>query len=73
MTDELALDAKISKLRLLLKQYPEMDNPDEFSEELEKRLNLYKEIRQEVEELGNDIDRIWAEKAWENVKNKKGE
>ena len=59
----LALDDNVSKLRELLAQYPETD-PDAFDDEFEKIIKLYKEIRQEVKELGNDIEK-WTEKCLE--------
>ena len=69
---KVSLDDKVKKLRELLEQYPEMENSDMFDEELEKRRKLYGEIRDEVEELRNDMERIWADNAWKNVKNKPG-
>ena len=60
----LALDDNVSKLRELLAQYPEVDSPETFDKELEKIVKLYKEIRQEVKELGNDIEK-WTEKCLE--------
>lgn len=67
----MTLDDNVSKLRELLAQYPEMDG-FAFDKELEKRFKLYKEIRQEVKELGNEIEK-WTDNALKNIKNKKGE
>ncbi len=66
----MSLDAKVSKLKELFEQYPEMETPHEFDKEIEKRRKLYKEIRDEVEELGNIMEHTWADNAWKNVKNK---
>ena len=54
----MSLDEKVLKLRELLEQYPELENPDEFDDELEKRRKLYRDIRKEIEDLGNDMERI---------------
>ena len=53
-----------------VQQFPEMKNPDEFDNELEKRRKLYKEIREEIDVLGNDMEHTWADNAWKNVINK---
>lgn len=70
---DMSLDDKVKKLKELLEQYPEMANPNIFDNELEKRRKLYKEIREEIEVLGNDMEHTWADNAWEKVKNKIGE
>lgn len=64
----ISLDDNVKKLRELLEQFPEMENPNDFDNELEKRRNVYKEIKGEVEKLGNDMEHIWAEDAWNKVK-----
>lgn len=69
----MSLDIKASKLKELFEQYPEMENTDDFDKELEKRRKLYKEIRDEVEELGNIMEHTWADNAWKNVKDKMSE
>lgn len=65
----ISLDDKVKKLRELLGQFPEMENSNDFDNELEKRMKLYKEIRGEIEALGKGIE-IWAktEDAWGRVK-----
>lgn len=68
----MSLDENVKKLRELLDQYPEMENPNDFDGELEKRMKVYREIMEEIEKLGNDMEHTWADKAWENVKDKKG-
>lgn len=68
----MSLDDKVSKLKELLEQFPEMKNPDDFDDEMEKRRVLYREIKDEVESLGRGMEEVWAEKAWEKVKNKVG-
>lgn len=70
MTLKMSLDSKVLKLKELFEQYPEMENTDDFDKELEKRRKLYKEIRDEVEELGNIMEYTWADNAWKNVKDK---
>lgn len=66
----MSLDEKVKKLKELLKQFPEMKNPDEFDNELEKRRKMYKEIREEIDVIGNDMEHTWADNAWKNVTNK---
>lgn len=64
-----SLDDKVKKLRELLGQFPEMENSNDFDNEFEKRMKLYKEIRREIEALGKGIE-VWAktEDAWGRVK-----
>lgn len=66
----MSLDDNVEKLKILLARFPEMENPDEFVEELEKRRKVYIEIRDEVEELRKNMEVDWAENAWHYVKNK---
>ena len=65
----ISLYDNVKKLRELLGQFPEMENSNDFDNELEKRMKLYKEIRGEIEALGKGIE-IWAktEDAWGRVK-----
>lgn len=69
----MSLGDNVKKLRELLEQFPEMASPNDFDNELEKRRKLYKEITGEVESLGNDMENIWAEDAWEKVVDKQGQ
>lgn len=64
-----SLGDKVKKLRELLGQFPEMENSNDFDNEFEKRMKLYKEIRGEIEELGKGIE-IWAktQDSWGRVK-----
>jgi hypothetical protein len=69
----MSLDDNVKKLKELLEQYPEMENPNDFDGELEKRRKVYREIIEEIEKLGNDMEHTWADIAWKNIKSLKTE
>jgi hypothetical protein len=68
----MSLYDNVKKLRELLDQYPKMENPEEFDNELEKRRKVYRDIKEEIDKLGSDMENTWTDNAWKNVKNKKG-
>lgn len=68
---EKTISDHVKKLEELLDIIPDMNNSDDFDNELQKRRKELNYIKAEYDSLHRCVEKIWVTKAWDNVKDKR--
>lgn len=58
------------ELKRMLDEIPETSDSNEFDYVVETRRRVLQKLRARIDNLGNKLERKWAQNLWEKVKNK---
>ena len=57
-------------LKRMLDKVPDSSNVKEFDENLESRRRVWRKLHEKIEVIGSKMEKEWAEKLWDKVKEK---